>query len=175
MRVLTWSLILAAAATLAAGAAADPPVEAFAPLPPGDNGAVLPPGSAVAAGELSAAAECHPAKRRAALVALRWRPAAATDETAAPEGLTADQRVELSKFRDGFGTGRLVATRRLPAAVGAVAVDSPEPGIHYYWRVLTWGAGGWTPSAVERFEVPVCPYDQPDLSRFEASSGSERR
>ena len=158
LRPFTRILLLAAAPGWAATAAEPPPVEDFFPLPPEEAAtAVLPPGSVAAATELSASSRCHPTKRRAAIVALRWRPAAGEDG-ASP----GPQRVELTKFRDGFRTGRLEATRRLAAEVGAVAVDSPEAGIAYYWRVLTLAPQGWAPSAVERFEVPTCPWDGPE-------------
>jgi hypothetical protein len=172
LRTYACVLMLAAASAWTAFAAG-PPIEAFAPLPPEEAGtAVLPPGSATAASELSAAPACHPAKRRAALVALHWQPVPGSepgrDETPVA------QRVELTKFRDGFRTGRLEASRRLAAAVEAVAVDSPETGILYYWRVLTLTPDGWAPSAVERFEVPICPWDEPDLSRFQAGLADDR-
>ncbi len=150
-----------------AAVAIEAPVEMFTPLTPEESQvAVLPAGSAPAAVDLSAAAECHSTKRRAALIGLRWSPVAAGQDAAPPEG--AAQRVELTKFREGFSTGRLEATRRLESAVETVAVDSAETGIYYYWRVLTLTAEGWVPSEDGRFEVPVCPYDPPDLSRFEA-------
>ncbi len=164
---ILWSIALSGGAALAA----EVPVEIFAPLPAAERQvAVLPPGSASAASELAAAARCHPEKRRASLVGLRWQPTAtgrsgdASEEGDLP---SLAQRVELTKFRDGFNTGRLEATRRLGTAIDAVAVDSPETGINYYWRVLTLNEQGWAPSAVGRFEVPICPWDPPDVSRFE--------
>ncbi len=177
-----FSLALLLATTGWPALAADPPIEAFVALPPEESSvAVLPPGATPAAGELAAAAACHPTKHRAALVALSWRPAGQDGATAdgpdAPPAAVpaADQRVELTKFRDGFGTGRLLATRRLATEVNAVAVDSPETGINYYWRVLTLTAQGWAPSATGRFEVPICPYDAPDLSRFEGTLNDDPR
>ena len=44
---------------------------------------------------------------------------------------TLDERRRLGR------TGRFETTRRLAAETDAVAVDSPETGIVYYWRVLT--------------------------------------
>ncbi len=174
LRPYTCVLLLTATSGWAAFAA-EAPAETFAPLPPGESqAAVLPPASAPAATELSAAAGCHSTKHRAALVALSWRPASAGSDGVPPEGskwgLVADQRVELTKFRDGFRTGRFQASRQLAAAAESVAVDSPETGINYYWRVLTLTAQGWAPSATGRFEVPICPWDEPDLSHFEAVS-----
>ena len=157
-----------------AALAIEAPVEMFTPLTPEESQvAVLPAGSAAAAVDLSAVAECHLTKRRAALVGLRWSPVAAGQDGALPEGSA--QRVEITKFREGFSTGRLEATRRLESAVETVAVDSAETGIYYYWRVLTLTAEGWVPSQVGRFEVPVCPYDPPDLSRFEGALNDDGR
>ena len=168
-----WSIALSGGAAVAA----EVPIEIFAPLPAAERQvAVLPPGSAPAASELAAAAQCHPAKRRASLVSLRWQPSAAGQDGEASEQGGAPslaQRVELTKFRDGFSTGRLEATRRLESAIEAVAVDSPETGINYYWRVLTLNEQGWVASAVGRFEVPICPWDLPDVSRFEPSLNDE--
>ena len=39
------------------------------------------------------------------------------------------------------------------------ALEKLEPGVNYYWRVLTRTDGGWVPSAVARVEAPTCPVD----------------
>lgn len=120
--------------------------------------------SAMAAG-LESASRCHPEIRRASLVFLRWRPPSA-------EGLL-DQRVDISKFRDGFAKGSFEATRPLPRATEAVAVEAPEPGVNYYWRVLTQTVDGWVSSPVQRFEVPICPWDGKELG--DAPPGAARK
>jgi hypothetical protein len=149
--------VLMLSCTLAAQTS--PPVEPFKPFVPTDSEVeVLAPGSPGAAGELAAAARCHESMPRAALVALGWRPAGG--ETGAA------QRVDISKLRDGFATDRFATTRILPAATAAISIEAPEPGINYYWRVLTASPGGWLPSVVERFEVPICPFDPIEEGRF---------
>ncbi len=173
LRSCTCVLMLATMPGWTAAFAAQPPVEVFASLSAEAVGIILTPGSARGATELAAAPRCHPTKRRAALVVLRWQPAGGADAEVGG-ARSAGQRVELTKLRDGFSTDRFEATRRLTAVVDAVAVDSPEPGIHYYWRVLTLTPDGWSPSDVSRFEVPVCPWDEPDLGRFETNLGDDR-
>ena len=63
--------------------------------------------------------------------------------------------------RRGFDKGRYQTSGQLPHGQAAAGVEAPEPGILYYWRVLTETPAGWIPSTVERFEVPVCPWDEP--------------
>ncbi len=134
----------------------EPTFEAFRPAAPDQLGAPVVPGSpATTALALAYESRCNPEKRRAAIVALGWE--------AASGGNLLGQRVEISKFRDGFSRGHFEATRRLPLATSAVAVDAPEPGVNYYWRVLTETPEGWAASPVGRFEVPVCPWDKEDL------------
>ena len=154
MRSVTSVIILTAAAGLGAAAQIEPPIEAFAPVSPPEAAiAILPPGGLGTATALEAAASCHPTQRRAAIVALRW-------QAAAGEGLQA-QRVDISKFRRGFEIDRYETTGKLPAVTSAVSVEAPEPRIRYYWRVLTQSPNGWVTSQQARFEVPICPWDEP--------------
>ena len=140
-------------------AQAPPPVESVEPYVAAESEAnILAAGTPGAASELEASAQCHETIPRAALVALEWRPAGAETGTV--------QRVDISKLRDGFATDRYETTRDLPAATAAIGIEAPEPGIHYYWRVLTASPGGWVSSEIERFEVPICPFDPVDEGRF---------
>jgi hypothetical protein len=151
------SSVLMLSCTLAAQVR--PPVEPVEPFVASDSEAeILAVGTPGAASDLAASARCHETMPRAALVALEWRPAGA--ETGGV------QRVDISKLRDGFATDRYETTRALPSATGAIGIEAPEPGIHYYWRVLTASPGGWVASEVERFEVPICPFDPVDEDRL---------
>lgn len=141
----------------------DPPVETFRPVTPDQASVpIAPAGSLAAADRLQPRAKCHPTQRRAAIVALEWQPVSSTGVEA--------QRVDISMFHDGFATGRYETTEHLLATTSGVSVEAPEPLINYYWRVLTRSPGGWTSSPVERFEVPVCPYDPPSTVFGEAVS-----
>lgn len=152
--------------TLAAQSA--PPVEPVASYEPGESELeILPIGAPGGAGRLEATANCHETTPRAALIALRWAPASGE------AGGT--QRVDISKLRDGFTTDRFSSTRDLPGVTTAIGIEAPEPGINYYWRVLTATPGGWVSSKVERFEVPVCPFDEVDPSRFPESAVPEAK
>ena len=150
--------------TLAAQSA--PPIEPFVSYAPDETElGVLPLGTPGGADHLDATASCHETTPRAALVGLRW--------SAASSEAGGTQRVDISKLRDGFATDRFAVTRLLPGDTTAVGIEGPEPGINYYWRVLTETPGGWVSSKVERFEVPVCPFDEVDPSRFgEAGSAA---
>ena len=88
---------------------------------------------------------------RAAFVDLAW---SGLDTTAASA-----RRVDISKLREGFATGRFETTGAQPASLSEVRVQAPEPAVRYYWRVLTQGPEGWVSSRVERFRVPVCRAD----------------
>ncbi len=164
-RVTVLAMILTAGSGLAPSAWADPPIEDFTPVSPPEAAiAILPADTPGAAGELGYSARCHPTKQRAAIVDLGWQTAG--------EQSAGEQRIDISKFPRGLATGRYDTTRRLPGTMTAAAVDSPEPGIAYYWRVLSKTDDGWVASGVERFEVPVCPWDQPDLSGLSGLDGS---
>lgn len=115
---------------------------------------LLAPETASAARELAPTARCSESVRRSAEVELRWQSVGAT---------AGAQRVDVTKFRDGFDLARYDVSPPLAPGRDSVALAGPEPGIHYYWRVLTETPRGWAPSRVERFEVPVCPWDPPRL------------
>jgi hypothetical protein len=94
--------------------------------------------------------ECDPMKPGTGVVNMRWKAGAA---------LQSDQRVDVTKFAEGFATGKFQATRALPPALISVAMEKPEPGVSYYWRVLTRTPAGWVPSGTYRFDAPTCPVD----------------
>ncbi len=126
--ILTWAL------TGAAVAQDDLEIEVFKPVTPGEAGIeLLPAGAPGGAADFAVTARCSETKVRTAVVALRW--------TVGELGGGA-QRVDISKLRDGFATDRYETTRRLPPELSTVGVEGPEPGINYYWRVLTELAGG---------------------------------
>ena len=153
------SLLLVPVLCCTIAAQSAPPIEPVVPFVPDETEpGVLPLDTPGAASDLIATASCDETKPRTALAALRWQ--AASGEVGAA------QRVDISKLRDGFATDRFAVTRLLPSATTAVGLQGPEPGINYYWRVLTSTPSGWLSSKVERFEVPVCPFDPVDESRF---------
>ncbi len=155
-RAVTSSVMIAGSLVwaLAAGAAAaqGPDFVDFTPVT-AEEAAVtlLPPATLGGAEDLRYSERCSEIRRRTAVIALSWK---------AGEG-SGDQRIDLTMFRDGFVRGRYQTSGRLPHGQGSAGVEAPEPGIRYYWRVLTETPAGWIPSAVERFEVPVCPWDEP--------------
>ncbi len=149
--VMTTS-ILAWTFAAAAVSAQYPDFETFTPVTPEEAAVtLLPPALPGGAGDLRFSERCSETRRRTAVIALSWR---------AGQG-NGDQRVDITKFRDGFDLGRYQTSGRLPHGQTAAGVEAPEPGLRYYWRVLTETPAGWIPSAVERFEVPVCPWDEP--------------
>lgn len=101
---------------------------------------------------LDNATECIDGAPRISRVELAWT---------APDLPVLAQRLDVSKFRDGFDNGRFETTGEIDPAVRSGIVDTGEPGIYYYWRVLTRTGAGWVSSATARFEVPVCPMDEP--------------
>ncbi len=140
------------ASLVATAAFAASPVESFVPASASDQAiSPLPPGHPAASDALRAAAQCNESKPRMSIVELHWQPSSI-------DGLLMHQ-VDISKFRDGFAKGRFKTTRELASATKTVAVDGPEPGLNYYWRVRTKTSAGWAASRVGRFEVPICPHD----------------
>ncbi len=105
----------------------------------------------LAARDLRVSSECDRDRQRAAQVNLAW----AANRAAALDA----QRIDITKFREGFTSGSFETTGAMDAAAQEVMVQSPEPGINYYWRVLSRTEDGWVSSPVGRFEVPICPLD----------------
>jgi hypothetical protein len=99
-----------------------------------------------AAADLKAEARCDPVELRG-IARLSWGSAESGGE----------QRVDVTMFRDGFQTGRFETFGPLPANRDEVALTTGEPGISYYWRVLTETGDGWAPSKIERLPWPICP------------------
>lgn len=100
----------------------------------------------------SPSARCSEEMRRTAEVTLSWTPATSAE--------TAVQRLEITKFRDGFSALRAERSDELATHVNAVTVQAPEAGILYRWRVLTRMVDGeWLASDEGRFEVPICVWD----------------
>ena len=146
------SLLLAPALCGVLGAQPAPTVEIFTPYEPDETGVeLLPPGPPGGADALTASASCHETLPRAAIVGLRW----STAET----GTGSTQRVDISKYRDGFSTGQFSTSRLLPAATTAVGIEAPEPGIHYYWLVVEQGG------AVRGAHLPLRPSGSQSVSR----------
>lgn len=103
-----------------------------------------------AASELAVEASCSPIEPGLALVALSWRPAARGGE----------QRVDLSKFPEGFATGRYEVSAPLEPNASAGTLERLEPGVNYYWRVLRRKGAAWVASETGRLEAPTCPVDR---------------
>lgn len=101
---------------------------------------------------LEARGRCHDSLPRTAVVELRWQ----SSESEFPP-----PRIEATQFRDGFEKNRFETTDRLAPGAVSVLIEGPEPGIHYYWRVVRDGDAGSVSSPIARFEVPVCPWDPP--------------
>ncbi len=142
------------ALALATTVQATTPVQPFHPASRDEAAVRIEPIGAPGAAEgLEVSARCHETKPRTAVVTLSW------DTPAAAAGRS--QRVDISKLHEGFDTGTFETTASLAADVDGVAVEGPEPGLYYYWRVLNHAGNGWVTSKVERFEVPICPWDGP--------------
>lgn len=101
--------------------------------------------------EASASAVCSDARPREIDVTLEW-------EVEGGAGADA-RRVDISMFGNGFHSGRYLTSGVLPEARREVRFDGAEPGIYYYWRVLSSTADGWVVSANGRFEAPICAVD----------------
>jgi hypothetical protein len=99
--------------------------------------------------DLEAEVRCEPVKS-AGTARLRWKPAS-------PSG--GSQRLEMTKFRDGFENGQISIIGPLPRDQSETTFSSGEPGINYYWRVLTKTGSDWTPSKIARLPWPSCPKD----------------
>ena len=157
---------VAALSAMALGAAAQPSTfkpptpfkaeraEAFTPVSAAPKDApILPAGTPGAATALDWYAVCSAADPGKGVVSLRWKLAA---------GSGGAQRVEVTGLREGFQSGKYQATRALPREQLSAALERPEPGISYYWRVVTLTGAGWVQSEVHRFDAPTCPVDGVD-------------
>lgn len=69
-------------------------------------------------------------------------------------------RVDVSMFFDGFASGNFLTSAERPGTERGLVFEQAEPGIYYYWRLLTRTAEGWRVSGAGRVEAPVCPVDK---------------
>ena len=156
--------VLGACWLMIAGAAVaqlHPPVTTFTPAGNDQTAIVLlPPGTSGGATNLEYVADCLDTSPREGIIAFAWTPG---------ERVGNAQRIDVSKLREGFATNQFDSSPSLAADLRAVSLQNPEPGIYYYWRVLSETPSGWIASPVARFEAPVCPSDGPVFDR----SGSE--
>jgi hypothetical protein len=152
--------VLGAAWLLIAGAAMAqlyPPVTPFTPAGQEQTAIVLlPSGTPGGATELDYIADCLDLSPREGIIAFSWTRG---------ERLGNAQRIDVSKLREGFDTNRFDSSPSLAADLRAVSLQNPEPGVYYYWRVLSETPSGWIASPVARFEAPICPSDGPAFDR----------
>jgi hypothetical protein len=111
---------------------------------------VLPPGGSGAATYLQVNARCSQTNPGMRVAKFSWQVAAEPGEA---------QRLDLTMFRGGFERGQFETIARLSATQSAADSDKGDPGINYYWRVLTLTPAGWVPSDTARYEAPICPVD----------------
>lgn len=101
--------------------------------------------------QLTAAGECSTTRIRGIDIALSWQ--VKRSEVQA-------YRVDVSKVRGGFASGQFLTSGERPAAERGLIFETPEPGIYYYWRLLTRTGEGWIVSGNGRVQTPVCPADK---------------
>ncbi len=94
---------------------------------------------------------CSRTKLRGIDVALGWE---------VTRSQAAAHRIDITMFRDGFKTGRYLTSGERPAAERQLSFEAAQPGMYYYWRLLTKTPEGWVVSGTDRFETPVCPVDE---------------
>ena len=144
---LLGSMLGLTALTYALSAYAATPSPTPAGLP------ILSPGGAYAASSLVAKvrrSETHIGK---AIAKLTWR---------AANALGSQQRIDITMYWDGFEKGNFQTIGPNPPDQSFVELDRLEPGINYYWRVLTLTPEGWVPSETARCAVPAYPIDRPE-------------
>ena len=69
-------------------------------------------------------------------------------------------RIDVSLFRDGFKAGRYLTSGELAVAERQLVFEDAQPGMYYYWRLLTKTPEVWIVSGHGRLETPVCPVDE---------------
>lgn len=124
-------------------------------------------GEAGIATDLRAETRCSTDVLRHGEVVLHWSPAT-------PRGSA--QRIEITAFRDGFETGRLMVARDVDADAQSTSVGGLEPGLAYRWRVLSRQGEEWLASEVASFVGPTCVADfvEPQAGRDHLSRGRTR-
>jgi hypothetical protein len=74
-------------------------------------------------------------------------------------------RVDVTSFSDGFTRGSYLTSGERQVSVAQLPFEDAEPGIFFYWRVLTKTPEGWVVSGTGRFEAPICPADDEEKDR----------
>ncbi len=70
------------------------------------------------------------------------------------------QRIDITPLRDGFRKAQKYETAvRVSGRASSAEWKGGDPGVNYYWRVLTLTPQGWVPSEIARYEAPICPVD----------------
>jgi photosystem II stability/assembly factor-like uncharacterized protein len=118
--------------------------------PAGSDLPLLSPGLPNAPTDLMGEVRCDPV-RLTSTAQLTWK---------APRAGGGQQRVDVTAFRDGFQTANFVTFGPLPPDQFQVELSSGEPGITYYWRVLTLTESGWAPSRTARLPWLGCPSER---------------
>ena len=149
---MTFTRLVAGLVALFAPLATAATPLAISPVAPAQRDVPISAGREPAsASELTYEAACSPTVPGLGVVALSWRPGAAAG---------GDQRVDLTKFPEGFASGRLEVSAPLEPSVSTGTLERLEPGVNYYWRVLRRKGAVWVASETGRVEAPTCPVDR---------------
>ncbi len=99
----------------------------------------------VMATNLEAEVGCSDIELRQGIAKLRW----------INSPLGSGQRIEFTKFGDGFERGEF-ETMGLPPDQSSGVWEDLEPGLNHYWRVVTLHGNTWVPSETATFMGPIC-------------------
>ena len=72
---------------------------------------------------------------------------------------TEPQRIDITKFPNGFQRGEYLTSGERAKDERGLIFQEGEPGIFYYWRLLTKTPTGWAVRGTGRVEAPICPVD----------------
>lgn len=111
---------------------------------------ILSAGPDTAATDLKAEAQCSQEQPGLGVAELSWTVA---------KNPGSSQRIDITMFRDGFEKSTFNSIGPIPADKSSLESEGIEPGINYYWRILTLTSNGWVPSETARCEGPICPVD----------------
>lgn len=103
-----------------------------------------------AATDLRAAPRCEETGSRGAVADLSWTIASTPGD---------EQRVAVTKFREGFDNGSFDVSATLPPDAASFTWRPVNPGGVQYWRVLTRHGSSWAPSDTAMFTGPTCVAD----------------